>query len=83
MITARKGTELSQLWEQPSTEHHLQQVLLPPATLNKFRETAFHTTVNLTLISKAEVKIFATKMSFLTKELSSWAYIQSKNSESS
>lgn len=49
----------------------------------QFRDTAFHTSVNLTLISKAEIKIFATKTRFLTKELGSWAYIQSKNSESS
>lgn len=49
----------------------------------RFRDTAFHTSVNLTLISKAEIKIVATKTRFLTKELGSWAYIQSKNSESS
>lgn len=45
-------------------------------------DTAFHTSVDLTLISKAEMKIFATQARFLTKELGSWAYIQSKSSES-
>lgn len=34
VITAQKGTEPSQLREQPSTEHHLQQVLLSLAMLN-------------------------------------------------
>lgn len=68
--------------KQPSTEHHLQEVLLPPARLNT-AETPLFTPVTLTLISKAEIKIFATETRFLTKELGSWAYIQSKNSESS
>lgn len=67
--------------QQPSFEYHPQQIPLSPAMLSG-PDTAFHTSVDLTFISKAEMKIFATQARFLTKELGSWAYIQSKSSES-